>query len=81
MEHGVEASDLADLARDPRVRQELDALVEQVNESLAHVEQIKDHRVLERAWTAESGELTPKLSLRRRVIDERYADVIDQMYA
>lgn len=79
-EHGVEASDLADLARDPRVRQELDALVEQVNESLAHVEQIKDHRVLERAWTAESGELTPKLSLRRRVIDERYAEVIDQMY-
>ena len=80
-EHGVEASDLADLARDPRVRRELDELVEQVNESLARAEQIKDHRVLERVWTAESGELTPKLSLRRRVIDERYADVIDQMYA
>lgn len=80
-EHGVEASELAGIARDPRVRRELDALVEQVNESLARAEQIKDHRVLERAWTAESGELTPKLSLRRRVIDERYADVIDQMYA
>lgn len=80
-ERGIETSGLAEIAREPRVHQELDALVAQVNESLARVEQIKDYRVLERSWTAESGELTPKLSLRRRVIDERYADEIDQMYA
>jgi long-chain acyl-CoA synthetase len=36
--------------------------------------------VLPVEWTAESGELTPMLTLKRRVVHDRYADVIDSLY-
>jgi long-chain acyl-CoA synthetase len=68
--HGVEATDHAGL------RQAVDA----ANDRLARVEQVKEFRVLETPWTPESGELTPTLKLRRRVITERYAGVIDELY-
>ncbi|GAB3698764.1 hypothetical protein GCM10028793_23600 [Nocardiopsis oceani] len=58
----------------------LDETVEQANAALSHVEQVKKYRVLAGPWTAESGELTPKLSLKRRVIGEKYADVVDSLY-
>ncbi|EQD82358.1 long-chain acyl-CoA synthetase [Saccharopolyspora erythraea NRRL 2338] len=79
--HGIGTVDLAELACHPDVLAELDALVDQANQVLARVEQIKKYRVLPHPWTAESGELTPKLSLRRRVVAERYAAEIDRMYA
>lgn len=49
--------------------------------ALSRPEQVKAFRVLDRAWGPESGELTPTLKLRRRVIEQRYADVIDELYA
>ena len=42
---------------------------------------MKKYTIIPGPWTPDTGEVTPKLSLRRRVIVERYADVIDQMYA
>jgi hypothetical protein len=48
---------------------------------LSRPEQVKSYRVLDRGWGPESGELTPTLKLRRRVIEQRYADVIEELYA
>ena len=78
---GIDAPALAALAVDPAVVAEIQAAVDAANTKLARPEQVKTFRILPVAWTAESGELTPKLSMRRRIIGERYAQVIDEMYA
>jgi long-chain acyl-CoA synthetase len=50
------------------------------NERLARVQQVKRWRLLPVEWTAETGELTPTLKLKRRVVHDRYADVIESLY-
>ena len=51
------------------------------NARLARVQQIKRWRLLPQEWTPESGEVTPTLKLKRRVIYTQYADVINELYA
>ncbi|GAA0922894.1 AMP-dependent synthetase/ligase [Virgisporangium aurantiacum] len=67
-------------ATDPDVIAEIQRAVDEANTKLSRPEQVKKFTILSTTWTAESGELTPKLSMRRRVINERYAQVIDAMY-
>ena len=52
-----------------------------VNRELGRVEQIKRFAVLERDFSAELGEVTPTLKLRRHVCEEHFGDVIDSLYA
>ncbi|WP_448315942.1 AMP-dependent synthetase/ligase [Streptomyces sp. CO7] len=78
--HGIDADGLPELARHPEVLAALDAAVAEANARLARPEQVKRHRVLPGPWTAESGELTPKLSLRRRDVDRLHATTIESMY-
>jgi long-chain acyl-CoA synthetase len=77
---GIEVSDPTALAEHPAVLAEVQRAVDAANERLARVEQVKRFQVLGAPWTPESGELTPTLKLRRRVITERYATVIDDLY-
>ena len=77
--HGV-GGDLAALAADPVVLEEIERAVATANERLARVQQIKSWRLLPTEWTAETEELTPTLKLKRRVIHAKYADVIDTLY-
>ena len=69
-----------DAANSPEARAAVDQAVEKANAKLSRVEQVKKYTIIPGPWTPDTGEVTPKLSLRRRVITERYADVIDQMY-
>jgi long-chain acyl-CoA synthetase len=78
---GVTAGSLAALAEDPQVLAEVAAGVAAANERLARVQQVKRWRLLPVEWTAETGELTPTLKLKRRVIHAKYAAVIDSLYA
>ncbi|MET0237530.1 MAG: AMP-binding protein [Kibdelosporangium sp.] len=68
------------LATNPVVLEELENLVQQANAVLSSPEQIKKYRVLSETWTAESGELTPTLKLKRRVITDRYSQAIASLY-
>ena len=79
--HGATVGSLAELAADPVVLAELDALVSSVNERLARSEQIKSYRVLPAPWSPETGELTPTLKLRRKVVLDLYGDVVEPMYS
>jgi long-chain acyl-CoA synthetase len=45
------------------------------------VQQVKRWQLLPAEWTAETGELTPTLKLKRRVVHAKYADAIDALYA
>ena len=77
---GIDVTGVAELAAHPAVLEEVDTAVQAANRELARVEQVKRHRVLDHPWVAGSPELTPKLSLRRRVIHERYRPEIEQLY-
>ncbi|SDX64662.1 long-chain acyl-CoA synthetase [Amycolatopsis xylanica] len=79
--NGVEVAEGAALAEHPRIVEELDKAVESANSRLARIEQIKRYEVIPKSWTPESGELTPTLKLKRRVINERYAPNIDALYS
>ena len=78
--HGIQASSLAELAADPEVLAEVERGVAAANSHLARVEQVRKFRVLPNEWTADTGELTPSLKRRRRVIIDRYAQEIDDLY-
>jgi long-chain acyl-CoA synthetase len=77
---GIETTGLAELAEHPQVLAEVERGVAEANSHLARVEQVRRFRLLPNEWTAETGELTPTMKRRRRVIIERYAQEIDQLY-
>jgi long-chain acyl-CoA synthetase len=79
--HGIEAKSHAELAADSRVVALYGEIVREVNGSLANFETLKRFRVVAEEWAIESGELTPSMKLKRRVITARYAAVIDALYA
>jgi long-chain acyl-CoA synthetase len=55
--------------------------VEDVNRDLSRYEQIKRFAIVSREFSSEQGEVTPTLKLKRRVIEERFADEIERLYA
>lgn len=55
--------------------------VEHYNTQFNHVEQIKKFELLPQDWSIETGEMTPKLSLKRKVIMEKYKDAVKRIYA
>jgi long-chain acyl-CoA synthetase len=74
---GLQASLLAD---HPRVREMLQALVDETNAQLASFETIKRFAVLSRDLSIENGELTPTGKVRRRKIDERHGERLARLY-
>jgi len=79
-EQGIEHDDLAGLLADPRVNDLIRGVVEEKNADLASFETVKDFRLLEE-FSIENGLLTPTLKVKRNVAMERFADVIEAMYA
>jgi long-chain acyl-CoA synthetase len=55
-------------------------LVENFNTYFNHVEQIKKFELLPKEWSIDSGEMTPKMSLKRKVIMEKYRSSIERIY-
>jgi long-chain acyl-CoA synthetase len=79
--HGVPATSRTQLVADSRVIALYGEIVREVNGSLANFETLKRFRVVAEEWTQETGELTPSMKLKRRVLMERYAGVIAELYA
>jgi long-chain acyl-CoA synthetase len=79
--HDIRARTRADLLKDKRVVALYEALVKEVNAGLANFETIKRFRLVPEEWTQESGELTPSMKLKRRIITERYSGVVAELYA
>jgi long-chain acyl-CoA synthetase len=79
-ENGITTKDPAELVKDPKVKQKYESIVKKVNAGLEHHETIKKVGVVAEEWNIESGELTPSMKLKRRVILENYKDKINAMY-
>ena len=54
--------------------------IEQVNTKFARVETIKKFRLIDQLLDPEDEELTPTMKLKRKVVNEKYIDIINQMY-
>jgi long-chain acyl-CoA synthetase len=78
---GIEFTDLASFSKLPEVRAEIDRAVAEANATVSSVEQVKKWVVVPDEWTPDTGEVTPSLKLKRRVVLEKYADQIDELYA
>ena len=71
---------LADLARDPDLRAEIAAAVEDANHAVSRAESIRKFTILADDWTEEGGQLTPSLKLKRSVVMRECRDEIEDLY-
>lgn len=78
--NGVASQSNENLIKDPKVMDFYKGLVEDLNQYFNHVEQVKKFELLAQEWSVESGEITPKLSLKRKVILEKYKDAVERIY-
>ena len=69
------------MAAHPKVTEFILAEIESLSGGFAHYERIKKITILAKVFTIEDGELTPTLKVKRRVIESRYENLIDEMYA
>jgi long-chain acyl-CoA synthetase len=79
-EHGKAGTPAAELAESSEVREMLEGYVATANQKLERWETIKRFEVLPAEFTVEEGEVTPSLKVRRRVVEQKYAERLDAMY-
>ncbi len=77
---GIAFSSRPELVKNPVVQAEYHALIDSVNEGLANFETIKRFHLVADEWSIDSGELTPSMKLKRRVVAQRYAEEIAAFY-
>ncbi|GAB4587826.1 AMP-dependent synthetase/ligase [Nocardia sp. IFM 10818] len=78
--HGI-ACDPAELAANPEVERLVSAAIDQANAKLSRIEQVKKFRIVSEFWQPGGEFLTPTMKPRRKPINERYASVIEELYA
>jgi len=78
-EHGL-PEDIQSLSRDPQVHALIQAEVDRANAKYAQVEQVKRFAILDHDLTQATGELTPTLKVKRNVVNEKYAQLFDELY-
>jgi long-chain acyl-CoA synthetase len=81
MLQGIPFTSNQQIIQHPKVVEFFMELVESFNKFFNHVEQIKKFELLPDEWSIDTGEMTPKLSLKRKVIMEKYRDAVNRMYA
>ncbi len=79
-EQGLAFSDRKELIQNEAVRQLFAGELEANTKDYARVEQIRKFTLLDTEWSQETDELTPTLKLKRRVVNQKYASIIDSMY-
>ncbi len=71
---------IADLVKDPAINELIDTEINDIQKDLANYERVRRFTLLEKQFSIEEGELTPTQKVRRKVIEERYGHLIDNMY-
>jgi long-chain acyl-CoA synthetase len=80
-ENGLSYNDPSELCTKPEVQALLKSEVDALNRNLASFETVKKIRILPGEFTVESGELTPSLKIKRKVVLANYQALLDEMYA
>ena len=71
----------AELIKLPEVNPHIQKQIDKYNVNFSHPEQVKKVSLLADEWTIDSGELTPSLKIKRKVIEKEYATQIEAIYA
>ena len=79
-EKAVPFSNYASLCRRPEIQDLIQGEIDKVNKAFARVEQVKKFRLIEAKLTAEDEELTPTMKLKRKLVNEKYSALIEEMY-
>jgi len=79
-DNAIPFSNYASLCRAPQIQALIQSELDRVNGQFSRVEQIKKFRLIEQKLTAEDEELTPTMKLKRRLVSEKYKDLVDSMY-
>ncbi|MEX0874418.1 MAG: AMP-dependent synthetase/ligase [Actinomycetota bacterium] len=74
-------TDLPSLSQDPDVVADIQAHIDQMNTRLHNQEQIKKFTILPMDWSVDSGEVTPTLKMKRKVVNQKFEDEVERMYA
>ena len=80
-ENGIEYASREDLCKNPQIIKVIADSIEELQADLAHYEKVKRFVLLPEPFSMEKGELTNTLKVKRRVVYEKYAKEIEQMYA
>ncbi len=80
-QHDIAYSTVADLAGNQKVHDLIQAQIAEKNRDLAQYEQIKKFRILPGDFTIDTGELTPTLKMKRRVVNDKFKAEIEALYA
>lgn len=80
-EKGIPFTTTEDALHHPKVLELYRELVESFNCFFNHVEQIKKFELIPREWSIETGEMTPKMSLKRKVVMEKFKENVERIYA
>ncbi|MDT5216015.1 MAG: long-chain acyl-CoA synthetase [Mycobacterium sp.] len=76
-----ESASVGDLAEDPDLVSEVELAVKDANQVVSHAESIRKFRILPVDFTEDTGELTPTLKVKRKIVAEKFASDIDALYA
>ena len=79
-DHDVPFSNYASLTRAVEVQKLIEGEIERVNQQFARVEQVKKFRLIDKKLGAEDEELTPTMKLKRKLVSQKYAELIESMY-
>jgi long-chain acyl-CoA synthetase len=77
-QHGIPPGDVPE---SEQMRAELQRVVDEVNSKVGRVEQVKKFKILPEDLSQATGELTPTMKVKRNVVNEKYAGVVDQLYS
>ena len=80
-QNGLEGKSIEELVSDEKTRDAIQAAVDQANARLSRVEQVKKFTILPEQWEPGGDELTPTMKLKRKPIDEKYAEEIEALYS
>jgi long-chain acyl-CoA synthetase len=78
--NGLTYQDLATFSKLDEVKAEIERAIDEANDTVSSVEQVKKWIIVPDEWTPDSGEVTPSLKLKRKVVLDKYADEIESLY-
>ncbi|MBA3011585.1 MAG: AMP-binding protein [Proteobacteria bacterium] len=76
----IQFSTYGDLTQHPAIIQLIDREIQQVNQTLARVENIRKFTILPKRLYEEDGEMTPTMKIKRKIVNQRFKDIIEAMY-
>ncbi len=77
---GIAFGSRKELLLHEKVRSLFSDEIDHYQKDFSRVEQVKKYTLMDEPWSQEQGELTPSMKVKRRVINERYAEIIESMY-